>query len=180
MLRTDEVVALDDVVIAHKRAASTCEDAAGLVAHEPLATVLGELGAEHRRMAGDASRLLGELHELPSEPDPDREALRKLARHARSALEHHDVPSPLRDCERDEDRLSESIATTLALRLRDCERDEDRLSESIATTLALRLPDSFRRLLEAQRTRVAEIQSRLAQERIRHSASPGLGSTRPE
>ena len=89
MIRSDLEVALDDIVLACRRSEIDYADAAALAGDDDLAHVFTRLGNERRAMAEELGMRLRRRGEAPSEPDPDRRGVAKLARHVKAAVSSH-------------------------------------------------------------------------------------------
>lgn len=113
VLRDSAQVAVDDASLAALRLALDYRDAAGLADDRELGALFFELAGEHRVLARQLAAAARQLGALPSEPDPDRESLLKLFRHARSALSHERRLALLREAERHEEALGDRIAAAL-------------------------------------------------------------------
>ncbi len=113
MLRSDAQVAVDDVALACRRAEIDYADSAELAGDDALAHLFTRLGNERRAMAEELGMRLKDLGETPTEPDPDRRSLAKLARHIKVAMVNEERLTLVRERERAEEELAEQVARTL-------------------------------------------------------------------
>lgn len=144
MLRAESLVAVDDVALAHRRAARGYEHAAGMLDDDELAEMFAALARQHRDMADALAPHIRRLGGHPSEPDPDRALVQSAVRHVKSAL-------------------ATDAQMTL---LRERERDEHDLAEHLDQALARGLPAETAELLAQQRDVVAATRRRLALARV--------------
>lgn len=111
VLLDDVQVALDQAAVVASRLTIAYRDAAGLIEDDPeLANLFESLAAERQDLAESLVTLVEALGALPSEPDPDREDLLKLVRHARAALSNDERLALIREAERHEDALAEALS----------------------------------------------------------------------
>ncbi|HEM45963.1 MAG TPA: hypothetical protein ENO23_02855 [Alphaproteobacteria bacterium] len=110
ILRDDSQAALDDVIVECETVAERYRDSAQRIDDEQWARLFAVRGAQLERLAEQLGADLRALDDLPSDPDPEREALHGLAERLRAVLaggERAAVLSARRD---DERTLLETIA----------------------------------------------------------------------
>lgn len=126
MLRTDQELALDDVTEASKYAADQFEKLAEMSRKSALCEVIKDLEETHRRHVSKLEELVRRMGNLPSAPDPDREAFSRLRMRVRAALSE-DRDGVLAECCREiEKRVVDSVR----------EAQENNLSDEVRTLLA--------------------------------------------
>lgn len=109
MLRTDQELALDDVTEASKYAADQFEKLAELSKDSALSELIGNLEETHRRHVSKLEELIRRMGNLPSAPDPDREALSRLGMRVKAAFAQ-DREGELAECCREiESRVIETV-----------------------------------------------------------------------
>ena len=88
MLRDEPEAALDDVIVALKRAADAYADAAEIVRErEPaLADMLAALATRRDGMAAELERQFRRLGDLPSDPDSEAETVEAVVRHLKATF----------------------------------------------------------------------------------------------
>jgi uncharacterized protein (TIGR02284 family) len=136
-LRSDQEVALNEVVRALRAAAQRHEAAAERAEHGDLRALLCDAAARRARVADE---LVRHSEAEAAIPDLDQEFFRDVLSKAREAL----------TSDTDRTIVSEAVA------------DEDAIATAVDAALSLELPDPVRALLEAIRCQVAKTRESLA------------------
>lgn len=119
MLRSEQQVALNDVIVAAHEAADGHETAADVIPDAELAARLRTFARERREAADRLGVHLRELGDLPTLPDSDLETLRDLLSRFKSVLSPEEWQSLLEDRVQAERHVVERARAALALEQRE-------------------------------------------------------------
>ena len=148
MLRSDDILALDEVTEACQRAADYFEKFAEKVDESQLSALFRDLAESHRRHVEQLDRQVEAMGELPSRPNAERETLEWVATWMRSVFSASQ-----------REALLEKAAET-----------EDRLAQSIEQGLEVDMPQEARQLLKDIRETVGAALERISSARKDRSA----------
>jgi len=109
MLRTDPELALDQVTEASKYAADQFEKLAGVPQEPALSELIRDFEKTHRRHISNLEESIRGMGNLPSEPDPDREAFNRLATRVKAALAEDRDRVVAESCRDIETRIVEKV-----------------------------------------------------------------------
>lgn len=115
MLRNEKQIALNEVVVACKKAADVYDVCADRAQDPGMARLLREAAAERRMGLPGLEEWLQASGDLPREPDEDAETARGVLTSLKSALSPDERQSVVEDCERAEEELEQAIAVALRL-----------------------------------------------------------------
>ena len=114
MLRDDKQTALNDVIYAVKDSAHHYQEAAGIVSDVGLAELFRTIAGQRETLATELDAHIRRLHDLPREPDPDREAVDAVLTRLKAALTGDERLSVLDEREQADDELRICIEAALA------------------------------------------------------------------
>lgn len=86
LIRTDEEVALNDLLIASRESVDHCRDAAEFLDEKDITDVLRAIASQREPFIARFEQAIRAMGELPSVPDPDKEAGTMLIHHASAFL----------------------------------------------------------------------------------------------
>lgn len=86
ILRSDQEVALNDLLVALRESVDHCNDAIELVDPSPLTPVLRDAALQRSQFIPRLEEAIRQLGDLPSVPDPDKESGEMLIHHVGAAL----------------------------------------------------------------------------------------------
>lgn len=139
MLRPEKILALDDVTEACQEAVDHFTQFADSVAPTAMTRLFADLAERHRQHVAWLDEQVQRLGELPSRPDPDREALEQVATWVRAAF-----------AERREEALVDKALEY-----------EERIGEALAKARQRDLPEAARSLLADMAADVEACRERL-------------------
>ena len=114
MLRDDKQTALNDVIYAVKDSAHHYREAAEIVSDLGLADLFRTIADQRESLAKELDVHIRQLHDLPREPDPDRETVDAVITRLKAALTGDERLSVLDEREQAEDELRACIEVALA------------------------------------------------------------------
>jgi uncharacterized protein (TIGR02284 family) len=109
MLRTDQELALDDVTEASKYAVDQFEKLAEMPQEPTLCDLIKDFGNAHRRHVSRLEETVRRMGNLPSAPDPDREAFSRLATRVKAALAEDRDRVVAESCSEIETRIIDAV-----------------------------------------------------------------------
>ena len=115
MLRDDKQTALNDVIYAVKDSAHHFQEAAEIVSDAGLADLFRAIARQRETLATELEAHIRRLHDLPREPDPDREIVDAVITRLKAALTGNERLSVLDEREQAEGELRTCIEDALAL-----------------------------------------------------------------
>lgn len=86
-IRTDQQVALNNLLVAIRESIDHYHDAAGLLEEKAIRTLFGEISSERKSLAVRLEQAIRESGDLPTMPDPDKETGEILMHHLGAFLE---------------------------------------------------------------------------------------------
>lgn len=115
MLRRDEAVAVDEVVLAAEEAATAYEDGAHILQGDKsgdaeLVRLFFRLAQARHDIARELAASVARMGDVASAPDPDRETAHTAVRHIKAHLVSSGPLALIRERTRGEDRLAARIA----------------------------------------------------------------------
>lgn len=113
MFRDNRQTALNDLAVACKEAADYYRDDAHYAAGLGLEQLFLNLAEERREMAARLDQHIRGLHDLPSEPDTDRETLHSLLTRLRAGFSGDRSESLLEERQAGERALEEAVERAL-------------------------------------------------------------------
>lgn len=113
MFLDDNVVALNEVILACRDAAARYETAAKILDDENLSNVFRELAAGREQTALRMENALKHMGHLPSEPDPDKQALKILWTKVKAAVKNNEKEVLFSECMALEIRIDEKCKDAL-------------------------------------------------------------------
>ena len=113
-LRDDKQTALNDVIYAVKDSAHHYQQAAEFVSDAGLAELFRTIAGQRETLATELDAHIRRLHDLPREPDPDRETMDAVITRLKAALTGDERLSVLEEREQAEDELRTCIEAALA------------------------------------------------------------------
>ena len=114
MLRDDKQTALNDVIYAVKDSVHHYQEAADFVSANGLAELFRTIAGQRETLVTELEVHIRRLHDLPREPDPDRETVDAVITRIKAALTGDDCLSVLEEREQAEDELRSCIDVALA------------------------------------------------------------------
>jgi uncharacterized protein (TIGR02284 family) len=114
MLRDDKQTALNDVIYAVKDSAHHYREAADIVSDVGLADLFRTIARQRETLVTELEVHIRRLHDLPREPDPDREIVDAVITRLKAALTGDERLSVLDEREQAEDELRACIEVALA------------------------------------------------------------------
>ena len=105
MLRDEQEVAVNDLVIALWEAAESYGTAAGIVTGPGRAELFAAAGDGHRKLAAALEDEQQALGHLPKAPDPETGLIRDAASHLKARLAEDEVIALLDERRQDEERI---------------------------------------------------------------------------
>ena len=109
MLRTDQELALDEVTEAAKYAADQFEKLVGIPQGQTLSELIKDFEDIHRRHVSQLEETVRRMGNLPSAPDPDREAFSRLATRVKAALADDRDQVVAESCREIETRIIDAV-----------------------------------------------------------------------
>ena len=119
MLLNDGQIALNEVIIALKDAASRYNDAADVTHDFGLVTLFQAIERKHRHMAEELEEHIRQTGALPREPDADRETLAGLFTRLKTMLSGDEQLTLLQEQARAEEEIAARIGEAIAESLPD-------------------------------------------------------------
>lgn len=114
VLRSEIVIALNDLVSACREAASQHRTAADACGDEALRAALADLSRERSAAIDDISRKVQELGDVPNAPPHEKELFEAAVTRVKAALSEDELTALLEDCEAKELRVAETATTAAA------------------------------------------------------------------
>lgn len=109
LLRTDQQVAFNDLLIACRKSADHYRDAMDIIDSPAAKAALQPIAQERTEFVERLDRAVRALEDLPSGPDPDKESLEKIYHRLRAALSGNDEREVLEQRLAAEQQLSELV-----------------------------------------------------------------------
>jgi len=113
MLRSEIVIALNDVVVACREAASQHQTAAAACGDEALRAALEELSRDRSAAIDEISQKVQDLGDVPNAPPHEKELFETAVTRVKAALSDDELAALLEDCESKELRVAEAAAAAV-------------------------------------------------------------------
>jgi uncharacterized protein (TIGR02284 family) len=114
VLRSEIVIALNDVVSACREAASQHQTAADACGDEALRGALAALSRERSAAIDEISQKVQELGDVPNAPPHEKELFESAVTRVKAALSDDELTALLDDCQAKELRVAEAAAAAVA------------------------------------------------------------------
>jgi hypothetical protein len=110
LLRSDEQVALNDLLVASETSVDHYRDTAELVLHSPVSKEMQAVANERQALVKQLEYAVRASGDLPSEPDADRESVEKLYHRVHAAVADDEIGDLLEQRLHGEHELARQVA----------------------------------------------------------------------
>ena len=114
ILRSDEQIALNELIVACREAANGHRTAADLVSQEALVQQLREVARDREAMAEKLAELVLEEDDIPDAPSAEKELLESAVARLKLVISDDEVLQALEDCKLKERKVVEAAEALLA------------------------------------------------------------------
>ncbi len=109
MIRTEKQTALQDLLVALQETADMFRDTADYVDEQSLSKELESIAEEREGFLPALRKLLRKNHDLPSEPDRERETAKKLLSRLFAAVDSNSAGEVLLEREKEESHVKDAL-----------------------------------------------------------------------
>ena len=114
ILRSDDQIALNDLIVACREAANGHRTAAELLSDDALAQQLEEIARDREAMAERLAEIVIEADDVPDAPSAEKELLGSAAMRLKSVINEDEIRTVLDDCKQKEQKVVEAAEALLA------------------------------------------------------------------
>ena len=139
ILRSDEQIALNELIVACREAANGHRTAAELLSQDALAQQLEELAQDRETMADKLAELVLEGDDIPDAPSAEKELLESAVARLKSVISDDEARQALEDCKLKERKVFEAAEALLAIGPEGALRDDVEALKSDASARLDRL-----------------------------------------
>ncbi len=143
IVRRDDQVALNELIVACREAANCHASAVDLLPDESLAGGLQALAKDRAAIADDLAEVVLREGDVPDAPSAESALLKTAAARVKSAIAEDETSQLLRDCREKEDRIVEAATTLLGHALEEEIRQRVSSLRTDASSRLARLQDSY-------------------------------------
>ncbi len=148
LLRSDSLVALNDLLVACREAASCHRTAADTCPDPDIAKDLAALAQDREDMAENLAETLIAMDDIPNAPNEEKELIEATLTRVKSLLGESEILQLLEDCRTKEQRVAEAADVAVAQKL---DKSLQRKIASLRDDATSRMADLNRRYASSRR-----------------------------